>query len=157
MVGVGLAIVFVFSQGDDDGGLTVPSTERAAAPSRETPRRVAAPAAGAGSQPGRAAPAIPESVWGKAGALYREAAGLWNDGQEARGEGNSAEYQRAVLDSWAVLEKLYAAIEPYTDWFEEADLEGWEMPADYDRLQGRLDVWDSLRAKVRKMKPIKRR
>ena len=59
--------------------------------------------------------------------------------------------------TWAQFEKLGALIEPYTDWFEEADLEGWAMPPDYRRLQRRLEVWDALRTKVRKLKPVNRR
>ena len=114
-------------------------------------------AARSGSTPGRAAPAIPAAVWDEADELYRDTAALWNEGQTARNQGESAEYQKKVLEAWDVLEKLYAKIEPYTDWYEEADLEGWAMPSDYGRLERRLGEWDALRTKVRKMKPMKQR
>jgi len=89
--------------------------------------------------------------------LFREATEIWNQGQSAREDGRTRDYQKALLESWDALERMYAALEPYTDWFEEADLEGWAMPAYYGVLQKRLDLWDGFRAKVKKLKPVKLR
>lgn len=151
-----VVIYFVFMSGPSAPAADQPGEPPAPVRSEE-PRRVTPSRASAGTPPDRPAPAIPALVWDDADDLYRRAADLWNEGQDARRAGNTAEYQAAVLDSWGVLKELYSGIEPYTDWFEEADLEGWAMPADYDRLQQQLGVWDSLRTKVRKMKPAKRR
>jgi hypothetical protein len=158
LAAVVVLLVFVMNGGSSaaqsstDEGSTSLTVTPAAAPTPSKP-----PAASEGSVPGRPAPAIPGSVWTEADELYDRAAAQWNEAQADRRAGRTGDYQGALLASWDEFEKLRALIEPYTAWFEEADLEGWAMPADYDRLHRRLEVWDALRAKVRKLKPMKRR
>ena len=71
--------------------------------------------------------------------------------------GTTADYQQALLDSWEVFNKLFASVSAYTEWYEEAEFEGWAIPASYDRLQKMLNKWDPLRGKVKKLKPMDRR
>ncbi len=107
-----------------------------------------------GKSPARPAPAIADADLATAEAHYRQAVQHWNDGQRARTAGNTDAYLKAMDDAYAEMEEQRAALRTYTDWYEEADLEGWEMPGSYVGLSHRLDTYDRMFQKVKKLKQV---
>ena len=83
---------------------------------------------------------------------YRKSVDLWNEGQKARKDGNSEVYTQSLKDAFAEMELSRDALRDQTDWLDEADLEGWAIPGDYEGLRRRLGVWDKHYQKVKKLK-----
>lgn len=164
LVGV-IAVVWMMSAGGgvaagsgsgekDTTNTTAPVTPPAstATPPPSSPSKSYGPSEG--KAPGRAAPPIASSTWTEIEALYDAAKAKWNDGMRARKVGDNATFATVMKEAWASIVAIKDKIEPQTDWFEEADLSGWRMPADYVRLGDWLKKFDTLRSKVQKVKPI---
>ncbi len=108
-----------------------------------------------GRPPDRPAPAIEAAAFLELDERFDDVVGHWNEAQDARVAGRTADYSQALSAAWDALEGIYARIAAQTEWLEEADLEGWAMPPEYLALQKRLDRWDPLRSRVRKFKPMR--
>lgn len=121
-------------------------------PRRDEPRATAR----SGKTPDRPAPAIPESVLTKWDELYVKAKRLHDDARRAQSSGDGAEFNKLINDSWDVFVEIESVLETYIDWYQEADLDGWRMPNDYVRLQRRMDKYDPLKARVKRIKPDRR-
>lgn len=135
------------------GEATAPTEVPAAPVPVEAPASPPAQAR-SGTTPTKPPPSIDAAVIDHAEELYRQAADAWNAAQGHRGT-DYQQYGKDLTESAARLEELSDSIEPYALWFEEADMEGWSMPAEYVDLQRRFDRWDKLRVKVMKLKPTK--
>ena len=132
---------------------TDPTPAATAAPSSEP--LVVTGAGRAGSVPDRPAPAIDQAVIDEARGHYDAAVQLWNEGQRARQSGASDVYVKRTKEAFDELQKQRELMRPYTDWYEEADLEGWAAPAEYSvGLQRLLDQWDPLYQRVKKLKQV---
>ena len=150
-----VVLLFVISSGSGEvqaGGGAAPAQPVASRPDPDPEPGNAR----AGKTPQTPAPAISAEAWAQADAQYDKAKELWTQAQLARNKGESKQYADTLRVAWTELEKLREVMSPYTDWFEQADLEGWAMPAEYDRLQQRLNQWDPLRQKVHKLMPTAR-
>lgn len=109
----------------------------------------------AGKTPDRPAPSIAAADMQRAEEHYRAAVEKWNDSQRSRNAGDQTAYAQALDDAFEELQKQREALRTYTDWFEEADLGDWAMPAEYDVLQQKLDVYDRLYQRVKKLKQVR--
>jgi hypothetical protein len=159
-----VVVIVVMAGGGSGGGATPAADTPRSAPQGGTAPAAAVPQAGAsvstkldgrsraGKTPGRPAPPIAQADLDRAAAHYAAGVAKWNESQAARNKGDTTAYAAALDEAFAALAKQREAIRPYTDWFEEADLEGWAMPAEYDGLQRLLDKWDPTYQKVKKLK-----
>lgn len=175
-VGVGIAIGavvvvvvigFVLFGGGEPSSAASGTNAPAAPKSESTPPTASAPArpasAGlapstegrAGKTPGTPAPPIAEATFQRTEELYAKATAAWDAGQRARSAGKTDEFDTHVQESRGHLEALFDVLRPYTTWYEEADLEGWALPADYVTLQRYLNRYDPLRVKLKKARPKK--
>lgn len=110
------------------------------------------PAAKSGKEPTRPAPELTADALAKADAYYYKAKKMNDDGRRAQAAGKNKEFNKLINDGWDTLESLDTSIETYTDWLEEADLEEWRLPPAYVKLQKRLNVYDKLRGRLRRVK-----
>ena len=105
-----------------------------------------------GKTPTKAAPAITQAALDEANLHYRNAVELWNKGTKARDAGDSTVYTDSLKEAFDEMEALRDALRDQTDWLDEADLEDWAIPADYEGLRRLLGVWDKHYQKVKKLK-----
>ncbi len=140
IVGIGIAIVAVIAvfsmvSGGDDSNTTAPKTPPPKKAAEKPVEKVAAPvpksADKAGKTPDRPAPTIEDQVMAKARAHQEKARIAYNECRTAKLSGKHAEAKSAAQVSWSELEKVKALIQPYLDWDEEAEIEGWAKPGRY--------------------------
>ncbi len=105
-----------------------------------------------GKTPTKPAPAITQAALDEANLHYRNAVDLWNKGSKARDAGDSTVYTDSLKEAFDEMEALRDALRSQTDWLDEADLEGWAIPADYEGLRRLLGPWDKHYQKVKKLK-----
>lgn len=105
-----------------------------------------------GKTPDEPAPALTAQILAQADGLYEAAKIKWNDGQRLRKKGETKAYAEALQEAWTAIESMNKGLEPYTDWYELADLGGWAMPAEYVALAKRFDKYSKLEAKIQKLK-----
>ena len=106
-----------------------------------------------GKPPTKAPPTLETATLTAADELYNKAKTLDLDARKAQAAGDQQKFNTLINDSWETLTKLDKHLEPYTNWLEEADMEGWEMPGIYRQLQRRFNQYDKLKGRVRKAKP----
>lgn len=109
-----------------------------------------------GKTPAKPAPELTDAHMSVAEGHFQRAKQLWNDAQTARNASNTEEFKRAIQASWKECEAMTDSLRTQIEWLEEADLDGWAMPASYVALQRRFDEWDRVRSMVRKNKPADR-
>lgn len=107
----------------------------------------------AGKPPKTPAPEIDLADLATAQSEFEAAKLKWNESQHARTAGDHAAFKEHINAAAILMQKSRAAIEKYTDWLEEADLEGWALDASYVDLQRRLDPWDRMFQKIKKVNP----
>lgn len=110
-----------------------------------------------GKTPDTPAPEIQETDVAKAEQLYREAKKLDLEARRAQKAGDSATFNRLINDAWDKLEAVGPLIQRYEDWYEEADLSDWAIPASYVHYRRRIEKIDKLRGRVRKVRPLRRK
>lgn len=154
--GVGLLVVVVVLVMMNSGGGGEKPAEAApkpaAAPAAEQPKVSGAVPSGtarSGKTPARAAPALTPQMLQQTADLLAEAKTLCNDGITARTAGDNQgarDKQSAAKDKIDAVKQLIAAP---LGWQEEADLEGWAMPAEYSALEKLYGQLSSLEKRVR--------
>jgi len=155
LVVVLVIVAVMMSGGSGDGKADPTAAPRSvgkAAPTPPPKKDVSLPAAKAGKEPTRPAPALTVEVLTKADAYYYKAKKMNDDGRRAQAAGKNKEFNALINDGWDTLEALDKSIETYTDWLAEADLEEWRLPPVYVKLQKRLNVYDKLRGRLRRVK-----
>lgn len=156
-VAVLAALFFAFG---GTGGNNKKTTDPSNTPANKSsePSKAAAPKldggkAKAGKTPDRPAPAIDADKMAKAEKLFEEATAEWNEAQKQRKAGRPKTEWKPNLDrAWDKLEEQRALLEDYSDWYEEADLGDWAIPAEYEALTKRQHVWGKVRQSIHKVK-----
>lgn len=172
MIGLGVTVVvivglvvFMNSGGGTKVNAPNSSTGSSAAAQPNNPPAQQAPSspastpfgsAQAGKPPSRSAPTLERNHLDAAEAEYRKAVQLWNESQAARKAGNTEQFGKLVNQSWRHCEQVLELVRPQLEWLDEADLEGWAMPAGYDELQRRRAKWLETRTYVKRAKPMER-
>lgn len=108
-----------------------------------------------GKAPDRPAPEILDADVAKAEELYHAAKKLDLEARQAQKAGDHTSFNRLINDAWDKLEAVGPLIQRYEDWFEEADLSDWAIPASYLDFRKRMDKIDKLRGRVRKVRPMR--
>jgi hypothetical protein len=154
-----VVLIFALATGGGGSGTEAAESPRGDATGVEPSVPASAPAAGLtggtpreGETPERSAPPIQEADLARAQQHYENAKQKWNEGQRARSSGDHETYVTATKEAFEEMEKQRDALRPYTDWYEEADLGDWAMPAEYGALQRRLDTYDRLYQRIKKVK-----
>jgi hypothetical protein len=141
--GIGVAIVaslvtvFVATSKKQDDADPAKAPAPVAAPKApHVPAATAVPTgtAKAGKTPARPAPALTTAMLGQAASLLDEAKALCNEGVKLRTAGDNQAArakQSAAKDKIDAIKQLLAEA---AGWQEEADLDGWAMPAEYGAL-----------------------
>jgi len=154
--GVGLLVVVVvlvmMNSGGGDQNTAETAPKPAATQPASTPKTTVAVPTGsarAGKTPTRPAPALTAQMLQQSAELLAEAKALCNDGITARTAGDN---QGARDKQSQAKDKIDAAKQLMTvplGWQEEADLEGWAMPAEYGALEKLYGQLSSLEKRVR--------
>lgn len=174
MVGAGVVVVIVVMLVVFAGGGT-PTAQPAAAGTNQPARAQLSPAPAAaqsddtpapsglagfgegegkpGKPPKTAAPEIELAQVAKADTAFATAKQKKNDAELARRAGDHTAFKEHLAAASIAMQQSRTAIEPYTDWLEEADLEGWALPASYVDLQKRLGLYDKLFQQIKKVNP----
>ncbi len=163
--GLALVIILVmmtWSGGNSEAANTGDGEKQKPAPAKaqqpEAPKKTtqspsnSSYAARPGKTPGRPAPPIPASVIERTEQLFADAKAKWNEGQRARKSGDTATYTKAIKEAYESIQGINKALDPYSTWYEEADLEGWAMPGEYVGLSKKFNKYDKLAAMVQKVK-----
>ncbi len=155
IVVVALVVLFSDLGGGTPAPVPTPRVEPKTEPARPQPRPEESGTAKSGKPPKRPAPPIPAEALAASDEWFAQAKEKWNKASGLRaGGGESAAYQKALHESWDLMEKISQKLSPYTTWYEEADFEGWAMPAEYSVLQRRLSLYDPLRANLKRTKSL---
>jgi len=156
--GIGLLVVVivlvVMSQGGGKGGST-PAPANPVAGSGKQPHVPAATSlptgtAKAGKTPTTPPPALTQDTLQKAASLLDEAKTLFNDGVRLRTSGDNAGARTKQSTAKDKIDEVKSLLATPLRWQEEADLEGWAMPAEYGALGKLYGEVSSLENKVRK-------
>ena len=134
-----LVALVVFSGGSDDGadpaGEQQAPTQQAAPPARAaSSTQLKAGSARAGETPDRPAPTLTAEMLQKANALVDEAKALNNEGTRLRNAGENRAARAKQSEAKRKIDAALASIDAPSVWQEEADMEGWAMPAEYVTL-----------------------
>lgn len=106
--------------------------------------------------PDTPAPAIAANVLSGMDTLYKKAKKLNDDARRAQAAGEGDKFNKLINDSWDVLIELEESIETYTMWLEEANMEDWRVPREYGPLQDRIRKLDTLKGRIKRVKPNRR-
>ncbi|MFK7738974.1 MAG: hypothetical protein AB8H80_01530 [Planctomycetota bacterium] len=122
--------------GDTDSGGGKKQTPAASQKSQPSKRSATAPtgSARAGSAPERPAPELTQAMLNKAASLLEEAKALNRLGVTARNNGKNTEARAKNSEAKAKIDELKAVLADALGWQEEADMEDWAQPAEYDAL-----------------------
>lgn len=156
--GVGLLVVVillvVMSQSGKKPATTPTSTPTPAAqpkaPHQSAPTQVAAGAAKAGKTPDKPAPALTPETMQKAAQLLDAAKALFSEGVKLRtGAGDNTGARAKQSEAKDKIDEIKTLLAAPLRWQEDADLEGWAMPAIYSSLGSLYNEVSSLEKKVR--------
>lgn len=132
-----LALVVAFSQPSKRGNQPEASQQspspQTPAPRSQTPLTVGS--SRVGKAPGRPAPTLTVEMLKRANALVDEAKTLNNEGTKLRNAGENRAARAKQSEAKRKIDAAILAIEAPSAWQEEADLEGWAMPAEYVALE----------------------
>ena len=154
----GVALYFAFS-GGSGSETSQPEKQAPVQPTKVEPEKpknqpIEAGRSKAGKPPKRPAPALDVAVFQKTDAWYREADTKYTEGQVAKNKSDSTTYQKRVNESFKLIEKIDKELETYMTWQEEADFEGWAMPAEYDVLLRKLGSYSQLKVNLKRSKTL---
>jgi len=155
--GVGLLVVVilivVMSQSGKKPATTPTSAPTPAAqpkaPHQSAPTQVAAGAAKAGKTPDKPAPALTPDMLQKAATLLDAANAFFNEGVKLRTGGDNTGARAKQSEAKDKIDEIKALLAAPLRWQEEADLDGWAMPASYSALGALYTKVSSLEKKVR--------
>lgn len=155
--GLGLLVVVivlvVMSQGGGKGSATPAPAKPAAANGKQphVPAATSVPtgAAKAGKTPTTPPPPLTQDTLQKAASLLDEAKTLFNDGVRLRNSGDNAGARTKQSTAKDKIDEVKNMLATPLRWQEEADLEGWAMPAEYTALGKFYGDVSSLEKKVR--------
>ena len=136
---LGLVVFLMNSQsGGGDGGETSapPEQRQPAAPSRSATQatQLKMGTATAGKTPDRPAPTLTNEMLQKANAMIDEAKELNNEGTKLRNAGDNRAARAKQSEAKRKIDEAKLLLAAPSAWQEEADLEGWAMPAEYVTL-----------------------
>lgn len=155
--GLGLLVVVivlvVMSQSGGKGGATPAPAKPPAANGKQphVPAATSVPtgSAKAGKTPTTPPPALTQDTLQKAASLLDEAKTLCNDGVRLRNSGDSTGASAKQSEAKVKIDAIKSLLAAPLRWQEEADLEGWAMPAEYTALGTFYGSVSSLEKKVR--------
>lgn len=156
--GLGLLVVVivlvVMSQSGGNGG-TTPAADKPAAANGKQPHVPAASSvptgtAKAGKTPTTPPPPLTQDTLQKAVSLLDEAKALNSDGVRLRTAGDNMGARSKQSEAKVKIDAIKGLLAAPLRWQEEADLEGWAMPAEYTALGKFYGEVSSLENKVRK-------
>lgn len=142
-----LILVMVNSRGGggddiDDPGANAPAKQSANQP--EKPRSNVAVSGGSpGKSPDRPAPTLTKDTLNKMADLLAEAKSISNSGFALLKAGKNIEARTRQSEAKVKIDEIKALIEEPSLWFEEADMDGWSIPAEYvamNKLYGKLST-----------------
>lgn len=134
-----LVLVILNSRAGDDGDQ---GNVQQAAPRQPAKPVAAAPQptdlkmanASAGKTPDRPAPTLTRDMLQKANVMVDAAKALNNEGTRLRNSGDNRGARAKQSEAKRKLDEAIKFLEAPSAWQEEADLEGWAMPAEYVTL-----------------------
>jgi len=103
-------------------------------PKKSAPMPLKTGSAKAGKTPDRPAPTLTNEMLAKANGMIEEAKALNNEGVKLRNGGDNKAARAKQAEAKRKLDECIAFLEVPALWQEEADLEGWAMPAEYVTL-----------------------
>ncbi|MGC6487802.1 MAG: hypothetical protein ACON4Z_09175 [Planctomycetota bacterium] len=133
---VALVLMSSGSGGDaePDQGARQPQRSQPAAPAAATPTDLKMASASAGKPPGRPAPTLTREMLQKANVMVDAAKALNNEGTRLRNAGDNRGARSKQSEAKRKLDEAIEFLAAPSAWQEEADLEGWAMPAEYVTL-----------------------
>ena len=148
-VGALLLVLLLFAMNSGSDTDTTGSSEQPDQQQRQAPKpRKSTPlkqgAAQAGKTPGRPAPPLTTAMLQKANAIIDEAKALNNEGTRLRNAGDNRGARAKQSEAKRKMDEVLEYLEVPSLWHEEADLEGWAMPAEYvtlGNLYGRIATY----------------
>jgi hypothetical protein len=146
-------VIMMRGGGEEDGKKgAADDTKPAASEKSATPVAISVGTgkAKAGGTPKRPAPALSTETLGKLDQLLAEAKTHYNDGVTKRTDGDNAGAREAQAKAKEVLEQWENLVKPQLQWQEEAEMEEWAQPAEYDLLTSKYAPFSSLQNMVRK-------
>lgn len=152
---IAIVIVLVIMMRGDGEGDTNESTDQPtpAVSDKTTPRSVAPASfssAKAGKTPTRPAPALTHETLSRLDEILAEAKTHYNEGVTKRLAGDNSGARAAQAKAKVLLEQWESLIEPQLRWQEEAEMEEWAQPAEYDLLTRKYAPFSRLQNMVRK-------
>jgi len=133
-----LLVVMNSGSGDDgeEGGANQPETRQPARPAASQPQAtdLKMASASAGKTPDRPAPTLTREMLQKANAMIDAAKALNNEGTRLRNAGDNRGARAKQSEAKRKLDEAIEYLAAPSAWQEEADLEGWAMPAEYVTL-----------------------
>ena len=149
-LGLLLAIV-VFSRSSDGSGepdsTPQPTRQQTSPATSGTPVRLGSNRAG--KTPDRPAPTLTMEMLQRANAFVDEAKALNNEGTRLRNDGDNRAARAKQSEAKQKIDAAIAVIEAPSAWQEEADLEGWAMPAEYVSLENLFARIAKLQKRIR--------
>jgi hypothetical protein len=162
IVGIGGAVLILVllvtmaggGGGGDDSGQTAGDagaaarTEQSSRPARSTaPMGTEQP----GKTPTRPAPTIDPERLARADEHYGRGKDLWNEAQKARRAGDQRLYGDKLKEAFAAMDAWRDEVRIYREWYAEASMEEWRIPAEYDGLIRGQQKAHKLYTNVRKL------
>ncbi|MBL8737085.1 MAG: hypothetical protein JNL12_11700 [Planctomycetes bacterium] len=148
-----VVVLVVMSQSGGKGGTTPAANKPAAANGKQphVPAATSVPTgtAKAGKTPTTPPPPLAQETLQKAASLLDEAKTLFNDGVRLRTAGDNAGARSKQSIAKDKIDEVKSLLAAPLRWQEEADLEGWAMPAEYTALGKFYGEVSSLEKKVR--------
>lgn len=142
--GVGALVLIVVlvmlnsKSGDEGDGDDPQNQQQQAAPQPKapasTPMQLKHGSAKAGKKPDRPAPTLTNEMLQEANGMIEEAKALNNEGVKLRNAGDNRAARAKQSEAKRKLDEVIAFLDAPATWQEEADLEGWAMPAEYVTL-----------------------
>jgi hypothetical protein len=146
-----ILVIFNFRGGGDDAddaGGNVLANQPANQP--EKPRsNVAVSGGSAGKSPDRPAPTLTQGTLNKMGDLLAQAKSISNSGFALLKEGKNIEARTKQSEAKAKVDEIKALIEEPSLWFEEADMGGWSIPAEYVAMNKLYSKLSTLQKTIR--------
>ncbi|MFN3243147.1 MAG: hypothetical protein ACE37K_16725 [Planctomycetota bacterium] len=151
-----LVVVLVMlnsKSGDDDKDTGDGQTQQQPA---KQPARLVGPktelkmgSAKAGKTPDRPAPTLTQEMLQKAAGVIQEAKVLNNEGVRLRSAGDNQGSRAKNSEAKSKLDQVKEMLDAPLTWQEEADLEGWSMPAEYSALGNLYGELSKLEKRIR--------
>ncbi|MCA8953461.1 MAG: hypothetical protein KDE27_28370 [Planctomycetes bacterium] len=151
-VAIVVVIFLIMPGGGDDSGKTSGGDSKPAVADKSTPLQAQPASAGTaktGKTPARPAPPLSQETLTKLDELLAAAKVHYNAGVTARNAGNNAEARAEQAKAKEQLDQWEQLVEAQLRWQEEAEMEEWAQPAEYDLLTRRYPQFSKLQKSVR--------